>query len=132
MTAQSCRPRTTAAAQAIIRKRDLQGQSPFVVNASLEYAQRDGRHVPPPLQHGRATPSQRVQDRTALPDFIQKRRDSLDFVYLKKVVLWGVPLTVKLSVENILNDNYLTTVGDETQEDYRTGVTAALGISYAY
>ena len=67
-----------------------------------------------------------------LPDFIEKRRDSLDFVYLKKTDVFTVPLTFKLSVENILNDNYLTTVGDETQEDYRTGVSAALGVSYAY
>lgn len=116
---------------AIVRKRDLQGQSPFVVNAALEYTnERFG--TARLLYNTVGDTIARVQDRNDLPDFEEKRRDSLDFVYLKKADVFGVPLTFKVSVENILNDKYLTTVGGETQEDYRTGVTAGLGISYAY
>jgi outer membrane receptor protein involved in Fe transport len=115
----------------VTRKRDLQGQAPFVVNAVLEYSnERFG--TARLLYNTVGDTIARVQDRTALPDFIEKRRDSLDFVYLKKVNVFDVPLTVKLTVENMLNDKFLTTVGDVIQEDYRTGVTAGLGISYAY
>lgn len=113
------------------RKRPLQGQADYVVNAALEYAHPDWGTVR--LLYNTVGPRIRaVQDETGLPDLVEQRRDELDFVYLTKIHPWGVPLTLKLSVENLLNDNYLTTVGDQTQEDYRTGVTASLGIGYTY
>jgi outer membrane receptor protein involved in Fe transport len=116
---------------AVTRKRKLQGQSPYVVNAGIEYAHPEWgtarllyNTVGPTISH--------VQDRTALPDFIQERRDQLDFVYLNKVTPFGIPLNIKLAVENILNDDYPTTVGDTIQENYKTGVTVSLGLSYTY
>ena len=121
----------TPTSPAVIRKRDLQGQSPFVVNSALEYTNpRIG--TARLLYNTVGNTISRVQDRNDLPDFKEMRRDSLDFVWIKKADVFGVPLTFKVSVENILNDKYLTTVGGQAQEDYRTGVTAGLGISYAY
>jgi TonB-dependent receptor len=113
------------------RTRPLQGQADFVVNAALEYAHPDWGTVR--LLYNTVGPRiTAVQDETGLPDLVAGRRDQLDFVYLTKIHPWDVPLTVKLSVENLLNDNYSTTVGGETQQDYRTGVTASLGIGYTY
>lgn len=118
-------------AAAVFRKRDLQGQSPYVVNAALEYAHPTWGTAR--LLYNTVGPTiSAVQDLTALPDFIQERRDQLDFVYLAKVQPFGVPFNVKLAVENLLNDNFPTTVGSEIQEDYRTGVTVSLGFSYTY
>jgi TonB-dependent receptor len=113
------------------RQRALQGQADFVVNAALEYAHPEWGTVR--LLYNTVGPKiTAVQDATRLPDFIAGRRDEVDLVYLTKIHPWGVPLNLKLSVENILNDNYPTTVGSVIQEDYRTGVTASLGISYTY
>jgi len=113
------------------RTRDLQGQAPYVVNAALEY--EHPTYGTARLLYNTIGPTiARVQDRTALPDFIEERRDQLDFVYLAKVNAYGTPLSLKLSVENLLNDNYLTTVGGTVQEDYRTGVTVSLGASYLF
>ena len=113
------------------RKRKLQGQSDYVVNAALEYAHPDWGTVR--LLYNTVGPTIfSVQDQSKLPDIITERRDQLDLVYLGKINPFGVPLNVKLSVENLLNDNYLRTVGGMTQEDYKTGVTASLGIGYTY
>lgn len=113
------------------RKRPLQGQADYVVNAALEYADPDWGTVR--LLYNTVGPTiSAVQDITNLPDFVAGRRDQLDFVFLTKIHPGRVPLNVKFAVENILNDNYPTTVGDVIQEDYRTGVTVSLGMSYNY
>jgi hypothetical protein len=121
----------SATEDAIYRKRALQGQSPYVVNAALEYAHPTWGTAR--LLYNTVGPTiTSVQDRTALPDFEQQRRDQLDLVYLAKVDPFGVPLKLKLSVENVLNDNFPTTVGDDLAQDYKTGVTVGFGISYQY
>ncbi len=121
----------TSTEGALYRKRALQGQSPYVVNAAVEYVHPTWGTAR--LLYNTVGPTiTSVQDRTALPDFEQQRRDQLDLVYLAKVAPWGVPLSVKLGVENILNDNYPTTVGDDLAEDYKTGVTVSFGVSYNY
>ena len=113
------------------RKRALQGQADYVVNAALEYDHPDWGTVR--LLYNTVGPTIRaVQDVTGLPDFVTGRRDQVDVVLLTKIHPFGVPLNVKLAVENILNDRYPTTVGGVIQEDYRTGVTASLGVSYNY
>jgi len=117
--------------EAISRKRALQGQAPYAVNATLEYAHPEWGTAR--LLYNTVGPTiTSVQDRTALPDFEQQRRDQLDVVLLTKVAPWGVPLNLKLGIENILNDNFPTKVGDTIAEDYKTGVTVSLGVSYSY
>lgn len=121
----------SATEDAIFRERALQGQSPYAVNAALEYAHPTWGTTR--LLYNTVGPTiTSVQDRTALPDFEQQRRDQLDLVYLAKVDAWGVPLGLKLAVENILNDDYPTTVGDDLAENYKTGVTFSFGVSYKY
>ena len=121
----------SATQDAIYRKRDLQGQAPYAVNAAVEYVHPEWGTAR--LLYNTVGPTiTSVQDRTALPDFEQQRRDQLDLVLLGKVTPWGVPLNLKLSVENILNDNYPTKVGDTLAEDYKTGVTVSFGVSYNY
>ena len=116
---------------AVFRTRDLQGQSPYVANVAVEYV--DPVYGTARLLYNTFGPTiTAVQDRTALPDFIQEQRNQLDFVYLTQVKPWNVPLTVKFAVENILNDSYPTFVGDTLAEDYRTGVSVSLGLSYSY
>jgi hypothetical protein len=44
----------------------------------------------------------------------------------------GTPFTVRLSAENILNQPYHSTQGDELQRLYTTGVKFTLGFSYAF
>jgi TonB-dependent receptor len=113
------------------RKRPLQGQADYVVNAALEYANPDVGTVR--LLYNTVGPTIRaVQDVTGLPDFVAGRRDQVDLVFLTKIHPWTVPLNLKLALENILNDRYPTTVGGVVQEDYRTGVTVSLGVSYNY
>jgi TonB-dependent receptor len=113
------------------RHRALQGQADFVVNSALEWAHPTWGTVR--LLYNTVGPRiTAVQDANNLPDIIAGRRDELDLVYLVKVHPWNVPLNVKFSLENLLNDNYPSTVGGTIQEDYRTGVTASLGVSYTY
>jgi len=113
------------------RKRALQGQADYVVNAAIEYAHPDYGTLR--LLYNTVGPTiEAVQDVTGLPDFVASRRDQLDLVYLVKVHPWNVPLNLKLSIENLLNDNFQTTVGSAVQENYRTGVTASFGVSYNY
>ena len=116
---------------AITRTRPLQGQADYVVNAALEYTHPDWGTVR--LLYNTVGPHiTAVQDANGLPDIVAGRRDELDLVCLTQIHPWGVPLNLKLSVENLLNDNYPTTVGGVVQEDYRTGVTASFGIAYSY
>jgi outer membrane receptor protein involved in Fe transport len=113
------------------RKRALQGQADYVVNAAIEYEHPEWGTLR--LLYNTVGPTiEAVQDVTGLPDFITGRRDELDLVYLVKVHPWNVPLNLKFSIENLLNDDYPTTVGDTIQENYRTGVTASFGVSYNY
>ncbi len=111
-------------------KRALQGQAPFVVNAGLEYTTK---------QLGTArllynTAERRIDKvgASGLPDIYEERRDQLDFVLTRKIEEFGTPFNLKLGIENLLNDNYLFSQGDNLQRRYRTGVRFALGVSYTY
>jgi TonB-dependent receptor len=113
------------------RKRPLQGQADYVVNAALEYDDPDWGTAR--LLYNTVGPTiTAVQDVTGLPDFVAGQRNELDLVLIGKVRPFGIPLNLKLGVENILDESYTTTVGGVNQQDYRTGVTASLGVSYNY
>jgi hypothetical protein len=112
-------------------KRELQGQSPFVVNAAAEYAH-------PELGTARLlynTAGRRIVSAGAsgLPDFFEERRDSLDAVLIVPLKPYlGVSLTSKFAVENILNDTNLVTLGGNTQRRFLTGTKFSFGLSYSY
>lgn len=116
----------------------LQGQSPFVINAALEYEDyrwgvfrllyntvgstivAKGVDVSPGSPTG------------VLPNIDSARRDQLDFVWLSEVSLFGTPFSTKFAVENILNDDFIETQGPRITNRYRTGVTFSTGISYSF
>ncbi len=111
--------------------RSLQGQAPFVVNAAAEYEIPAWQGLARLLYN---TAGQRLvaAGTDQLPDIFEEQRNQLDFVLLGKINPFGTPLTAKFSAENILNDVYKQTQGDEVVRRYRTGVKFTFGVSYTY
>jgi TonB-dependent receptor len=112
--------------------RQLQGQAPFVVNAALDFDPMEGRT----MRLSYNTVGRRIESAGAfgLPDNYEERRDQLDFVLLAKLNPFDTPnpLTAKFGFENLLNDNYVFTQGEDLQKRYRTGVKFSVGLSYAF
>ena len=118
--------------------RPLLGQPPFSINASLQYADADYgtfrllyRTVGDTIAAA-GTDVQPDNPSGSLPDIFKIRRDQLDFVWLKDLDVFDTPLTGKIGVENILNDDFVQMQGDVTIEKYRTGATFVVGISYKF
>jgi outer membrane receptor protein involved in Fe transport len=118
--------------------RPLLGQPPFSINASLQYADADygtfrvlyrtvGRTIA-----AAGTDVQPDNPGGSLPDIYKERRDQLDLIWLKEFDAFGFPLTGKVGVENITNDDYVQTQGNLTVEKYRTGLTFVFGVSYKF
>jgi hypothetical protein len=116
--------------QATSTKRQLQGQSPFVVNAAVEYSRPD--RVTARLLYNTAGPRIVSAGASGLPDFFEERRDQLDAVVVVPFRFLDVPLTAKFAVENILNDTQIITLGEFTQNRYITGTKFSIGLSYSY
>ena len=118
--------------------RPLLGQPPFNVNAALQYADDDlgtfrlsYRTVARTIAAA-GTDVQPDNPSGALPDQYKERRDSLDFAWIAEFTAWDTPFTGKFGVENMLNDDYRTTQGPITVEQYRTGATFTFGIGYKF
>jgi TonB-dependent receptor len=105
------------------------GQSPLIVNAALEYANPD-------LLTARLAylTTDRAIDQAGtqgIPDIFEERRDRLDFVLIVPLKRWvGAPVSTKLSVENILNDQSIYTQGPFVQRRFVDGVSFSFGVSY--
>lgn len=114
------------------RSRPLQGQPDFVINAALEYEQIDflttrlSYYTVGERLDSIGIPSERI------PDTFEQRRDQLDFVLIKPFTLFETPMTAKLSVENILNDQFLKLQDDFVVRRYTTGVKFTAGLSYSF
>jgi len=116
-------------------EKPLQGQSPFVINAALEYEDyRWGlfRLLYNTVGETIVAKGTKFGDSPAVPDIEQQRRDQLDFVWLSEVTIFDVPLSTKFAVENILNDAFEETQGPRTTSHYRTGVTFSTGVTYSF
>ena len=111
--------------------RSLIGQSPFIINAALEYSTPDwGTARLTYFTSGRAIDT---AGSGGFPDTYEERRDRLDVVLIVPLQRWlGVPLSTKLSVENILNDQVQFTQGDIVQRRYADGTSFRLGLSYSH
>jgi hypothetical protein len=110
-------------------ERRVIGQSPFIVNAAIEYA--DPNLLTARLAYLTADAAVDSAGTQGVPDIIEERRDQLDFVLLVPLKRWlDVPVSVKLSAENLLNDQRIYTVGDAVQRRWIDGVTFGLGFSY--
>jgi hypothetical protein len=114
------------------RKRPLQGQPTFVVNAALEYDQPE--FLTTRLSY--YTFGERLESggivSEGIPDTFEQRRDQLDFVFIKPFKVYDTPLNAKFSVENILNDQFLELQDDFVARRFTTGVKFTLGVSYTF
>jgi hypothetical protein len=111
--------------------RALQGQSPFVVNAGIDYTHP--RFGTVRLLYNTAGSRLSRVGAFGLPDIFEERRDQLDAVVLVPLnELIDLPLTAKLGIENILNDQYEYTQADRTQVRYTAGTKFTVGISYSF
>lgn len=122
-----------------VRKRPLQGQAPFIVNAALEYEHSrwgtwrllyntSGRKVEaagPPDEDP-------ITRRPLIPEVYAERRDQLDFAYSRTVDIASMPIKVKLSAENLLNDQFVFTQAGLTQKRFTTGTRFALSFGTTF
>jgi hypothetical protein len=112
------------------QERQVIGQAPFIVNAAIEYADPD--LVTARLAYLTVDAAIEYAGTQGVPDIIEQRRDLLDFVLLVPLKRWlDQPISVKITAENLLNDQRIYTVGDVIQRRWIDGVTFGLGISYS-
>lgn len=122
-----------------VRSRRLQGQAPFIVNAGLSY--RHSRWGELRLLYNTADrrveaagppDSDPLTGRPLIPEVYEERRDQLDAAYLTKAEVFSVPVQIKLTAENLLNDQYVFTQADLVQKRFTTGVKCSLSLTYAF
>jgi len=111
-------------------KRALVGQAPYIVNAALDFTHpRFGSHR---LLYNTSGSTITFAGTFGLPDVEEQRRDQLDFVSLIPVKPFGLPLTVKLSAENLLDDRVLVTQGGLVQDRFEKGIKVGIGLTYTF
>lgn len=110
------------------RRRPLQGQSPYVVNAYIDYTD-DGSGTTARLLYNAF--GRRIEDVGAqrMPDIYEEAIHNFDLVVGQQV---GRGFTLSLSVENILNYPRRFTQGNDRSVTYLAwpGTTISLGLSY--
>ncbi|MBI3783285.1 MAG: TonB-dependent receptor [Deltaproteobacteria bacterium] len=111
-------------------KRALQGQADYIVNAVVEYTRPQAFTAR--LLYNTLGPSIAAAGVNSLPDVIRQPRNQLDFVLIAPVSPFGVPLTAKLSAENLLDDAFLETQAGFTTRRYTTGVKMSVGLAYTF
>ncbi len=112
------------------KQRPLSGQAPYIANAVLEWA--DPRWGSYRLLYYTAGPRVAEIGADFLPDIVEESRNQLDAVAVVPVTLLDLPLTVKLAVENILNDPVRFTQGGLPQREFRLGRKVSIGLAYTY
>ena len=112
-------------------KRRLIGQAPFIANGVIDYTRPDWFTAR--LLY---FTSERALDSAGcngFPDTFEERRDRLDVVLLVPLQRWlGSPITTKLSVENILNDQIQYTQGPFVQRRWTNGTNFTIAFSYVH
>jgi len=110
--------------------RSLQGQADLVLNLALQYDHPDwGTYR---ILHNYVGETIAAAGVDESPDIYTVGRHQLDFVWTASVKPFDVPLNTKLSVENILNDEYGETQGALVTDSYETGVKFGVGLSYSF
>ncbi len=114
-------------------KRPLAGQSPFVVNAGLDYVNDQSGTRARVLYNVFGRRIAQV-GQSGLPDVYEQPQHKLDLTVAQKV---GAHLDLKLSVENLLDSPVQQTQGEEANDgsivlEYHTGTTLSVGASYTY
>lgn len=110
------------------RVRPLADQSPFVLNAYLDYG-NEGTGTSARLLYN--IEGRRITNvgGLGLPNTYLEPRHRLDFTFSQQVY---DGLDAQLTVENIANSQWKWTAGDQTWEGWREGITFTLGLSYSY
>jgi len=108
----------------------LQGQSPYVINAALEYVSPDWGTAR--LLY--VTSGERIValGPRPVPNIEEKPRTQMDFVWFNEIDVFGAPVTAKFAIENMWNDRYLFKQGDLVQSRFRTGVKVGLSFTYDF
>ena len=108
----------------------LQGQSPYVINAALQYVSEDWGTTR--LLY--VTFGERIAALGArpVPNIEEKPRTQMDLVWFNEIEIFGEPITAKFAIENMFNDRYLFKQGDIVQSRYRTGVKVGLSFTYDF
>lgn len=112
-------------------ERPLAGQSPYVVNAGLDYANEDNG-VRARLLYNVFGPRIAQVGSGGLPDVYEEPRHQLDLTVAYQAHKY---VDLKLSAENLLDSPVLFTQGVDAQGDenivnkYRTGATVSLGVT---
>jgi outer membrane receptor protein involved in Fe transport len=114
------------------RTRPLQGQAPYIANASLEYADPRWGTIRLLYQTAGQTLQFAAFTKPAVPGIFLQPRNQLDVVGIFPVNWFGTPLTLKLGAENLLNDAYVQTQGAFVQARYERGIKVGMTISYSY
>lgn len=113
-----------------VTSRELQGQAPFVVNATFQYS-NDDFGVFRLLYNTKGETLSELGE-NGLPSIFEQRRDQLDFVWTHDLDVMQWPVTVKFAVENLLDDRYLWIQNGITQQRFETGLTFSLSGSYRW
>lgn len=111
-------------------KHALQGQSPYVINAALEYVSEDWGTSR--LLY--VTAGERIEALgvAPVPNIEEKPRTQMDLVWFKEIDIFGAPISTKFAIENMFNDRYLFKQGDFVQSRYRTGIKFGLSFTYDF
>ena len=108
--------------------REMQGQSPYVVNVQLGYDNSDnGRSVT--MLYNRAGERIRSLGVSGQPDVYEQPFDQLDFVWIEELV-YGI--SVKFRVKNILNEEVLWTQDDLPVNTYKIGRDYTFALNWKY
>ena len=107
-------------------ERALQGQSPYVVNASLGYDNPDLEITAAVAYHVFGKRIAEVGNHGS-PDVFELPRSQLDVTFGRQLLPF---LRLSLSAKNLLNPDVTLEQGGETYVRYRTGRTFSFGLSY--
>jgi hypothetical protein len=119
--------------------RQLQGQAPFTVNASVQYEHyRWGTFrllyntVGKTLDAVGLDPDGADPANQGQPDIFVQRRDQLDFVWVIELNPWQRPVRFKFAAENLTNDDFVEIQGTDVTNRYFDGVSFGLGLSTSF
>src|SRR5262245_39143686 len=125
-------PPPTKSGVPLEKTRPLQGQAPYIANAALEYADPQWGTIRLLYQTAGQTLSFAALTKPPVPGIFLQPRNQLDVVGIMPINWFGVPLTLKLGAENLLNDPYVQTQGSFVQTRYQRGIKVGMTLSYSY
>jgi hypothetical protein len=119
--------------QPLESNRPLQGQAPYIANATLEYTHPIwGTYRLLYQTAGETLVAAAFAGMNQLPAINQTPRNQLDLVALLPINLFQTPLILKLGAENLLDEPYVRTQGGKIQQYLKRGVKASLALTYSY